>query len=256
MSAIRCLRTWLAARIAARLQRWPEQPSRSRSWWQRRSLRRSIAEPSRSFWSLRPLRWTAAAATAAVVLSAVWLNRKEVTRQELPAGTETNPAIVQTQNEQTPVPGPQGKSEATVVSSAPATDKESAPQASALRADNASKPDALAKTKAASPKERAELASGSVNGAAVDEFAAEKKQSLTGNVTDQKDAPMLRARELGQLQAAKVPSNQPVGGPLFNVSAGAAAKTERALPSAHSVSSNDVALAPAKSAPQAPHQSP
>ena len=56
-------------------------------------------KPSRSFWSLRPLRWTAAAATAAVVLSAVWLNRKEVTRQELPAGTETNPAIVQQQNE-------------------------------------------------------------------------------------------------------------------------------------------------------------
>jgi hypothetical protein len=65
---------------------------------------------------------------------------------------------------------------------------------------------------------------------------------------------MLRPRELGQLQAAKVPSNQPVGGPLFNVSAGAAAKAERALPSAHSVSSNDVALAPAKSAPQAPPQ--
>jgi len=38
----------------------------------------------------------------------------------------------------------------------------------------------------------------------------------------------------------------------LTASAGAAAKTERALPSAHSVSINDVAPAPAKSAPQAP----
>ena len=199
------------------------------------------------FWSLRPLRWTAAAATAAVVLSAVWLNHKEVTRQELPARTETNPAIMQTQNEQTPVPGSQGKKEEAAVPSAPASDKESAPQASALRADNASKPDALAKT-----KPRAELAGSSVNEVAADEFAAEKKQSLTGNVTDQKDMPMLRAREASQLQAAKVASNQAVGGPLLTASAGAAAKTERALSSAHSVSSNDVAVAPARSAPQAP----
>ena len=36
-------------------------------------------KPGRSFWSLRPLRWTAAAATAAVVLSAVWLNRPQRT---------------------------------------------------------------------------------------------------------------------------------------------------------------------------------
>ena len=197
-------------------------------------------KPGRSFWSLRPLRWTAAAATAAVVLSAVWLNRKEVTRQELPAGTETNPAIVQQQNEQTPSLG------------VPATDKETAPHASALRADNAPKFDALAKSKAASPKERDELAGAAVNEVAVDKFAAEKKQSLTGNVTDQKDTPMLRARETGQLQAAKVPSNQAVGGPLLAASAGAAAKAERALSSAQPVSSNDVALAPAKSAPQAP----
>ena len=179
-------------------------------------------KPSRSFWSLRPLRWTAAAATAAVVLSAVWLNRKEVTRQELPAGTETNPAIVQQQNEPTPVPG------------VPATDKETAPQSPALRADMAPKFDALAKSKAASPKERDELAGAAVNEVAVDKFPAEKKQSPTGNVTDQKDAPMLRARETGQLQAAKVPSNQAVGGPLLAASAGAAAKAERALPSAQS----------------------
>lgn len=203
--------------------------------------------PSRSFWSLRPLRWTAAAATAAVVLSAVWLNHKEVTRQELPAGTETNPAIMQTQTEQTPMPSLQAQNERAAVSSAPASAKESAPEASALRADNASKPEALAKT-----KPRAELAGSSVSEVAADKFAAEKKQSLTGNVTDQKDTPMLRARETGQLQAAKVPSNQAVGGPLLAASAGAAAKAERALPSAQPVSSNDVALAPAKSAPQAP----
>ena len=202
------------------------------------------------FWSLRPLRWTAAAATAAVVLSAVWLNRKEVTRQELPAGSETNPAIVQTQNEQTPAPGLYGKDEERAVASA--TDKETAPPASTLRSDNASKPEALAKTKSESPKRRAELAGGSVNGAAVDEFATERKQSLTGNVRDQKDTPMLLAREAGQLQAAKVPSNQAVGGPLLAASAGPAAKAERALPSAQPVSSNDVALAPVKSAPQAP----
>ena len=193
-------------------------------------------KPSRSFWSLRPLRWTAAAAAAAVVLSAVWLNRKEVTRQELPARTETNPAIVQQQNEPSPVP---------------ATDKETVPQPAALRADNASKPDALAKAKA-SPKERVELNGGFGNGAAVDEAMAAKKQSPTGNVTDQKDAPMLRASETGQLQAAKVPSNQPVGGPPLTASAGAVAKTERAMPSAHSVSINDVAPAPATSAPQTP----
>ncbi len=193
-------------------------------------------KPSRSFWSLRPLRWTAAAATAAVVLSAVWLNRKEVTQQALPGGTETNPAIVQQQNEPSPVP---------------ATDKETAPQASALRPDNASKPDALAKAKVASPKERVELNDGFGNGAAVDEVTAAKKQSPTGNATDQKDAPMLRASETGQLQAAKGPSNQAVAGPLLASSDGAAAKTERALPSTHSVSINDVAPASAKSAPQA-----
>jgi Putative zinc-finger len=203
------------------------------------------------FLPLRPLRWTAAAATAAVVLSAVWLNRREVQRQDLTAGTETSPAIVQPQNEPTTPPAlATPENEATTLTNAPAGDKESTPKASALRTDNPSKPDALSKTKAALPKERAELEAGSVNGLAVDEFVAEKKQSVTGNVTVQKDMPMLRARQLGQSQAATTPSNQTVGGPVFNVS-GAAAKTERALPSAHSVSSNDVALAPQR-APRAP----
>ncbi len=206
--------------------------------------------PGRSFWSLRPLRWTAAAATAAVVLSAVWLNRKEVTRQEIPAGSEANPAIVQQQNELPPASTPQGKNEERAVASA--TDKETAPLASALRSDNAPKSDAFPKSKAASPKERDELAGAAVNEVAVDRFPTEKKQSPTGNATDQKDTPVLLAREAGQLQAAKLPSNQAVGSPLLAASAGAAAKTERALPSAHPVSSNDVALAPVKSAPQAP----
>lgn len=186
-----------------------------------------VAGRARGFWSLRPLRWTAAAATAAVVLSAVWLNHNEVERRNFTGGTETNAAIVQRQNELRPM---------TDVS---ASDKESAPQASALRADSAPRPDELAKNKAASPKTRAE-------------FMAERKESVTNNVADQKDLPMLRAREPGQSQPAKVPSNQAVGGPLLIVSAGAAAKTERALPSAHPTSSNDVALMSAKSAPQAP----
>ena len=63
---------------------------------------------------------------------------------------------------------------------------------------------------------------------------------------------MLRAREAGQLQAAKVPSNQTVGGPLLTASAGAPAQRERTFPSAQSVSIDDVAPAPPKSAPQAP----
>ena len=61
------------------------------------------------FWSLRPLRWTAAAATAAVVLSAVWLNRKEVTRQEPLQEAKRIRAIVQTQNEQA-APGTEASS--------------------------------------------------------------------------------------------------------------------------------------------------
>ncbi len=208
-------------------------------------------KPRRSFWSLRPLRWTAAAATAAVVLSAVWLNRKEVQQQDLSAGTETSPAIVQTQNERTATPSLPAKTEQTAVPDA-SRDKESAPQASALRADSISKADALVENKAASPKERAELAGGSVNGAAVGEFAAEKKRSSTATVTGQKDMPMRRAQEVDELKVAEVPPHQSVGGPLLTASAGAAAKTERALPSAQPVSTNDVTVAPAKSAPQAP----
>lgn len=46
------------------------------------------AKTGKAFWSWRPLRWTAAAATAAVVLSAVWLNRPE--RESL-TGPQTTP---------------------------------------------------------------------------------------------------------------------------------------------------------------------
>ena len=197
-------------------------------------------KPGRSFWSLRPLRWTAAAATAAVVLSAVWLNRKEVTRRELPAGTETNPAIVQQQNEPMPVPG------------VPATDKESAPQASALRSDNAPKFDALTKSKAASPKERDELA-----GAAVNEVRC--RQIPDGEETvahwqrhrseGHASAPRAGGRSATSRQSAIQPGSGKSSVGCFCWSSG---EDGEASPSAHPVSSNDVALAPAKSAPQAP----
>ncbi|HLH09772.1 MAG TPA: zf-HC2 domain-containing protein [Terriglobales bacterium] len=60
---------------------------------------RPAAVAKKSFWSWGPLRWTAVAATAAVVLSAVWLDRREVEKQQLAAGSETLPQIVQQQDE-------------------------------------------------------------------------------------------------------------------------------------------------------------
>ena len=56
--------------------------------------------------------------------------------------------------------------------------------------------------------------------------------------------------EFDHLQAGKVSSNEPVGGPQLNAAAGAA-KAQRALASARPVASNNVAVAPA-SAPPAP----
>ncbi len=211
--------------------------------------RSAAGRTSRSFWSWGPLRWTAAAATAAVVLSAVWLNHNEVQRQNLAAGTETNPAIVQTQS------GPRAVEPNTLVS-----DIKAAPQVPASRAESSAKPEEPAKAKAASPKQMdAELVNGAaadaftVNGAPANGFTAEKKEAATNNRSDQKDTPLLRARSSGQfdqMQAGRVSSNEPVAGPVLTAAADEV-KVVRALPSAHPVASNNLAVAPA-SAPPAP----
>lgn len=57
------------------------------------------ARARKGFWAWGPLRWTAAAATAAVVLSAVWLNVHESGRQQVASYSEKTPAIVQRQQE-------------------------------------------------------------------------------------------------------------------------------------------------------------
>jgi Putative zinc-finger len=61
--------------------------------------RPSSAKTGKAFWSWRPLRWTAAAATAAVVLSAVWLNRSE--RESL---TQTQATPVAQAGQKNPAP--------------------------------------------------------------------------------------------------------------------------------------------------------
>lgn len=67
--------------------------------------RSPVAKTGKSVWSWRPLRWTAAAATAAVVLSAVWLNQKEPARQFVAPISETTPSIAQPRSEPASAPG-------------------------------------------------------------------------------------------------------------------------------------------------------
>jgi len=196
----------------------------------------------RFFWSWGPLRWTAAAATAAVVLSAVWLNRKEVQRQDLTAGT--NPAVLRRQNEPATLPV------------APTSDLKPAPGMPAVPAKSSAKLDAPGKSKNASPKT---IDGQWAKGAAADASLAEKKQLMANNARDedQKDMSLQRARNSGQvdlLQAGKMPSTQGEGGPFLN--AAEAARMQRAVPVPGMSTANSALTAPpAKSAPpQAPPQ--
>ena len=203
-----------------------------------------------SFWLWGPLRWTAAAATAAVVLSAVWLNRNEVQRQNLAVPTELSPAIVHSQKETVSAPVVQRREEPNAEPNERTNHMKAAPQVPAVRSESGAKLDASVKGKTAPPKQ---IDGESGNGVAAYAFLAEKKREATSNRTDQKDMPLLRARsaeQLGHTQAGEASSNEPVAGPLLTAAAGAA-KAQRAVPSAHPVASNNVAVAPA-SAPPAP----
>jgi Putative zinc-finger len=197
---------------------------------------------SKSLWSWGPLRWTAVAATAAVVLSAVWLNRKDVQQHDMTAGTEMNPAIVQPQNGPATLPP------------APTSDLKSVPGVPAVPAESSAKLDVAVKSKNASPKT---MERESAKTLGTDSSSVVKKRLMANSARDeeQKDMPLLRARNSGQfdlLQAGNSPSPQAEGGSMPKTVG--AAKMQRAVPPAGVATANNALTAPPKSAPQAPPQ--
>ena len=156
-------------------------------------------DTKKSLWSWAPLRWTAAAATAAVVLSAVWLNHKEA-QQDLTSGSDASPAIVQLKPQ---APNAPGASETAIDRRKIEPANNVSQSSSSLKAKTERAPS----PQAATPAAEASTGEG---------LLLDKKQGVANSPTNEKENAGFadgRSRfEVDSVQAQR--SKQAVGGPV------------------------------------------